>query len=384
MVFRNVLLRGPKRSFLVETVNGFTSGQAKYEDRSCSSVKMYSPDEISSQSLLEQPQSRLRVVDIAGIDQALNKLNRFLGNFDREFKYNQARRSCAVLLHGTHGTGKTLILNKIINSGWGKVYRIESDVKPAEVRTVFADARRSQPSIIIMDDFEDLVSKEDSLSQKITKVIGEELDNLVDICPTNSLSRVLVAAATNDFSRIPMSLRKRGRFKTEIALPIPDATARKSILKSLAPQIPLDVRDDVLNKLGERTHAYTAEDLLSLLDAAYEIAEERSDGVGHEAAEQNYFLEQNDIEKALLIVRPTAMHDITLRPPSVKWDEIGGQESVKKALRNAVERPLLVSFRFSFRKFTHFFTASRSNQASWCICEKRPPLIRSSRLFQNS
>ena len=37
------------------------------------------------------------------------------------------------------------------------------------------------------------------------------------------------------------------------------------------------------------------------------------------------------------------MHDITLKPPSVRWDEIGGQDSVKNALRRAVETPLLVS-----------------------------------------
>jgi AAA family ATPase len=57
----------------------------------------------------------------------------------------------------------------------------------------------------------------------------------------------------------------------------------------------------------------------------------------------DYYISPDDIEQAMLEVRPTAMHDITLQPPKVKWDEIGGQDSVKKALQSAVENSLKVS-----------------------------------------
>ena len=298
----------------------------------------------------EQPNGlrrRLEVVDIAGIDQALKKLNRFLSNFDREFKYTWAQRSCAALLHGGHGTGKTFILNKIAKTGWGKVYKIDQDAKAATIRTVFKDAKLSQPSIIIMDDFESLVSKDDSVSHGITVALGEELDNLIESHSANSLPRILVIAATREPGSIPMSLKKRGRFRTDIALPVPDAAARKRILKSLAPPLRPEFKDEILDKLGDRTHAYTAEDLVSLLDAACEIAEEKAEEVNVDANEEHY-LAQDDIEKALLLVRPTAMHDITLQPPSVRWNQIGGQDNVKKALRRAVETPLLVRLHHPF------------------------------------
>lgn len=343
MRFKDVSLRGPKRTFVVDFVNGKPSGVAKYEENS--SVKISSlvdnPDQPTTNGWSS---ARLEVVDIAGIDEALKKLNRFLSNFDRQFKFTQALRSCAVLLHGGHGTGKTFIMNKIARTGWAKnVIRLENDAKPASIRTIFKNAKLDQPSIILIDELESIVSKEDSVSQSIAKALGEELDNLAQSGSGISLPSVLVVAATLNISSIPISLKKRGRFKTDIMLPIPDPAARKAILKSLSPPLPPDSRDEALNRLGDRTHAYTAEDLVSLLDAAYEIAEQKITEDTGESIDQTYYLSQDDIEQALLVVRPTAMYDVTLKPPSVRWDEIGGQDVVKKALRRAVLTPLLVS-----------------------------------------
>jgi AAA family ATPase len=343
MTFKNLSLRGPKRSFIVNFVNGKPTGLGQYHEASAiqisSKADNFPPAEING----SPPQ--LEVIDIAGIDQALTKLNRFLRKFDREFKFTKAQRSCAVLLHGGHGTGKTFLLDRVIRTGWAKnIIRIEDDARPATIRTAFKKANLDQPSIIVIDELESIVSKDDTLSKSIAKTLGEELDNLTPSPGAKSLPRVLVIAATLDPSSIPMSLKRRGRFQTEIQLPIPDAAARKAILNYLEPQIHPDVRDEMVTKLGDRTHAYTAEDLATLLDAAYDLAEERVPVDEMIASEKNYFLSQEDIEEALLLVRPTAMHDITLQPPRVRWDDIGGQDSLKKALQRAVETPLLVSF----------------------------------------
>ena len=341
MVFKNVSLRGPKRTFATVSVGSF--GQGRFDsDMSLVSISSQSSTIKSGPNGI---QHRLRV-EIAGIDQALKKLNSFLANFDVEFKFTKAHRSCAVLLHGGRGTGKSLLLNKIAETGWGKVFEIDHDAKGTTIRAVFKDAKLSQPSIIFMDDFEELVSKDDSVSRDITKTIGKELDSLIKDHTRNSLPRVLVVAATRDPSSIPMSLKKQGRFKIDVPLPVPDAAARKLILRSLEPQIRPEIKDDALDKLGDRTHAYTPEDLSSLLDAAYEMAEERLKAA-ETGPDKSYYLEQEDIDSAFQVVRPTAMHDITLKPPSIRWNQIGGQDSVKKALRRAVETPLLVSAVFS-------------------------------------
>ena len=341
MTFKNISLRGPKRAFTVGFINGKPTSLGRYDETS--SVTISSPIDNLPSAQTRAPAGGLELVNIAGIDQALKKLNRFLNNFDRQFEFTWAQRSCAVLLHGGHGTGKTLILNKIIATGWGKVIRIESDVKPPTIRTIFKDARLSQPCIIAIEELETIVSKEDTTSQSLARVLGEELDGLAQANNGRYLPLVLVIATTLDAGSIPLSLKKRGRFRTEISLPIPDATARKAILKSLSPPVDSESRDEVLDKLGDRTHAYTAEDLVSLLDTACEIAEDKLNGNASEALEQPCFIRQDDIDQALLLVRPTAMHDITLQPPSVRWEDIGGQDSVKNALRRGVETPLLVS-----------------------------------------
>ncbi|CZT04628.1 hypothetical protein WAI453_007764 [Rhynchosporium graminicola] len=339
MMFKSISPMGVKRDFIIDFVNGKPAGMGKYDPET--SVKLSSRIEVPYQVEVDRPLARLEVVDIAGIDQALKKLNRFLSNFDRQFKFTWAQRSCAVLLHGGHGTGKTYLLNKIINTGWSKnVLRLESDAKLSNIRSTFRDAKLSQPSIIVIDDLESLVSKEDVTSSNMAKAIGEELDVLAQSHSGSSLPRVLVIATSLTSSNIPMSLKKRGRFRTEIPLPIPDVFSRKAILQSLKPPLDPSTSETTLNKLGDRTHAYTAEDLVALLDAACEIAEDKVEMIESENPDA-FYLSQEDIEEALLLVRPTAMHDITLQPPSVRWDEIGGQDSVKNALRRAVETPLL-------------------------------------------
>ena len=337
----SLLLRGVERTFTIELLNGRSTSIAKYSESSVVEIR----NEISEQSLC-----RLEVVDIAGMDQALEKLNKFLSKFDRKFRHT-APKSCAVLLHGGPGTGKTFLLDKIAHTGWGKVYKIKKNMKHATIQTTFQDAKRSQPSLIVIDDLESLISNEDPKTRDISESLGEELDNLLLSQPANTLPRVLVIASTQEAGRIPISLKKRGRFNRQILLPLPDAAARREILKSLDFALPKSLLDETLDKLGDVTHAYSAGDLVLLQDAANEFFEDRAEENKWDGTEEECHLSQDDIEHALLSVRPTAMHDITLQPPKVKWEDIGGQEIVKSELREAVEAPLLVSLYtfFAFR-----------------------------------
>jgi len=287
-------------------------------------------------------------VDIVGIGQALEQLNLFLHNFSQEILFAQAERECAVLLHGSRGTGKTYVMNKVVNSGWAKrVFRIHDYTEAASLPSIFKDAKRNAPSIIALDDLELVFANEDKSGRKFKRILAEELDNLTKEQHQSSLPKVLVIATTLDPNQIPLELKSDGRFETEIALPVPDIAARKAILKSLKPAFHPESYDESLNKLGERTHAYTARDLVKLLKKTHRQAEERILANGPVAAEDEHFLAQADVDKGLHMVRPTAMHDITLQPPPVRWDEIGGQAKVKKTLRHAVETPLRVSIQTS-------------------------------------
>ncbi|XP_042497546.1 calmodulin-interacting protein 111-like [Macadamia integrifolia] len=68
--------------------------------------------------------------------------------------------------------------------------------------------------------------------------------------------------------------------------------------------------------------------LLSSVKMARDIEEEYSLKVAFE-----------DFERAKMKVRPSAMREVLLEVPKVRWDDVGGQIEVKKQLREAVEWP---------------------------------------------
>lgn len=293
-------------------------------------------DEASSQpGTQDRPSPSLRVPNIAGIEQALTKLNEFL----EDFEFNQAepswgKRSYGVILHGAHGTGKSLVLKKISETGWGRVFHVDASTKPSSLRDVFKDAMQSPRGIILIHELDFLVPN-------IGRVLCEEMDRITDAdTPGNGSSpNIVIVAEAFKLSEIPSSLRKRGRLNTEILIPVPDVYARRRILRSLVPAQSPDSLLTLLDRIGERTHAYTGEDLALLLDKACEIGRRRLRGKSESLDTKNN-LTKEDIDEALLAIRPSAMHDITLQPPKVHWHEIGGQHAIKKALRRAVETPL--------------------------------------------
>jgi AAA family ATPase len=340
-----VSLKGPKRSFIVEsfTNDGKTVPCTMVRFGGCTSVKIAGEENSVMPDIPDGPRPVLQIPNVAGIERALIKLNEFLADFDDEQTTEPAwgQRSCGVLLHGAHGTGKSLILKKISDTGWGKVFNISTPTKSTDVQHVFKNARQAQPSVIIIDDIDAIVSKENSSSSDIFRVLGEEMDSLTIDNPGDA-PKIVVVAATSVPNEVSRSLRKRGRFTTEILLPLPGVDARKRILRALAPSASTDDQLALLDRLGDRTHAYTAEDLGLLLDESCRVARRRCRVARFEGAEASQSLLQEDIDQALLSVRPSAMHDVTLQPPKVRWDDIGGQDNIKKALRRAVEIPFLV------------------------------------------
>ena len=47
-----------------------------------------------------------------------------------------------------------------------------------------------------------------------------------------------------------------------------------------------------------------------------------------------------DFDNAIREITPSAMREVYLEPPDVKWDDIGGLDNVKRELQEAVEWPM--------------------------------------------
>lgn len=103
--------------------------------------------------------------------------------------------------------------------------------------------------------------------------------------------------------------------------------------------LPPDSREEVLAKLAERTHAYNGNDLDRLAGEASVVWCRRLDDLedaGSLVTAEDQYLSAEDIRHALGKIGPSAMHDVNLKPPPVHWDDIGGQEEVKKSLQEAI------------------------------------------------
>ncbi|KAK3294898.1 P-loop containing nucleoside triphosphate hydrolase protein [Chaetomium fimeti] len=357
LLFKNLFARGPERSFLVASVNGRNTGNARYQDRK-TAIKVATTAPTNSNQPDQASARKLGVTGIRGLDPQIRQLNNILGCFDANIPFRKKPSYRGIVIHGGHGTGKTMLLNNIAGTGWGTVFRIQYKDKLAEIQEVFQKARLQQPSIVLIDQLERLIDKDRSNRAAVILALCEALDTLaVDAATKGELPKVVVIATCLDYTTdIPDDLKEPRRLTSEIYLALPDVQGRREILAALDLDVAPDQEQDLLRDLSERTHAYNGKDLSRLVDEADLIARVRHCQISQpddsnsptpasddtepqtETAPQPepvYHLPA-DYHEALRLVRPSAMHDINLKPPPIRWDDIGGQENVKLSLRRAV------------------------------------------------
>lgn len=341
MVFEGVNINKLRRTFKVVSVNSHTNNVAKFSISSSTIRILAEGDDSAAADEAEAfTGGELAVTGVPGLASQISTINRFLKGFTRQFWVKDERESCAFVIHGGHGTGKTFILQKIADTRWGRPFWIKPADKLAAIRETFKQAHTLQPSVILIDGLEDLISKDRSNRDSVIDVIGEELDALsAEARARNALPQVIVIATCLDYmTDVPAKLQKRSRFRENIALPIPRASERLEILNFFDPPVhPADKRA-CLDSVAQKTHAYNGDDLANLVLNAKKILGNRLDEEGLDpctAGEQ--FLSKDDMEQALRITRPTAMHDINLKPPTIHWQDVGGQESLKKVLNRMIK-----------------------------------------------
>jgi AAA family ATPase len=148
-----------------------------------------------------------------------------------------------------------------------------------------------------------------------------------------------VATCLDYLTDIPLELQKPGRFMKNIAIPTPDASARREIIRSFAPAFAPEHVDKYIADLADCTHAYTGQDLSKVIGLMSEACDQRTGNLT-----EPEFVSWQDVQRALEDVQPTAMHDINLKPPTVRWTDIGGYEHVKIALQQAIRPPMVSDY----------------------------------------
>ncbi|HDD39721.1 MAG TPA: AAA family ATPase [Nitrososphaeria archaeon] len=257
-----------------------------------------------------------------------------------------------VILWGPPGCGKTLIAKAIANETGAHFISINGPEimskfygeSEARLREIFKEAEENAPSIIFIDELDAIAPKRSEVTGEVERRVVSQLLALMDGLKTRG--QVIVIGATNRIDAIDPALRRPGRFDREIRIGVPDRNGRKEIFQIHTRRMPL--ADDVdLDELANITHGFTGADIAALCREAAMSALRRflpkidleKDVIPTEVLEQ-LKVTREDFTNAMKLVQPSALREVVLEIPNVRWEDVGDLERVKQELKEAVEWPL--------------------------------------------
>jgi transitional endoplasmic reticulum ATPase len=257
-----------------------------------------------------------------------------------------------VLLHGPPGTGKTLLARAVANESAAKFFHIAGPEimgsaygeSERRLRELFEQAAQSAPSIIFIDEIDSIAPKRGQVTGEAEKRLVAQLLTLLDgIEPRQN---TVVIAATNRPEALDEALRRPGRLDREIVVGVPDQPGRREILGIHTRGMPL-APDVDLDDLARRTFGFVGADIAALTREAALEAVRRimpklnlAEAIIPTEVLDALSVEDHDFENALKRVQPSAMREVMVEAPTVRWDDVGGLDKARDLLREGVELPL--------------------------------------------
>ncbi len=257
-----------------------------------------------------------------------------------------------VLLYGTPGTGKTLLAKAVANESNAHFISISGPEimskfygeSEARLREIFKEARDKSPTIVFIDEIDSIAPKREEVTGEVERRVVSQMLALMD--GLEARGKVIVIAATNRPNAIDPALRRPGRFDREIEIKVPTKKGRSEILQIHTRHMPLTEEVD-LDKLSSVTHGFVGADLEGLCkEAAMKTLRRVLPELKLEEDKLTpEFLNKlqvtnDDFQNALRDIMPSAMREVYIETPDVRWSDIGGLDAVKKELQEAVEWPM--------------------------------------------
>ncbi len=257
-----------------------------------------------------------------------------------------------VLLHGPPGTGKTRLARAVANESDAQFFLINGPEimgsaygeSEQRLREIFEEATKSAPSIVFIDEIDSIAPKRGQVSGEAEKRLVAQLLTLMD--GLEARANLVIIAATNRPEAIDEALRRPGRFDREIVVGVPDKRGRREILGIHTRGMPLGDKVD-LNELARTTFGFVGADLAALTrEAAIEAVrrimprlnlEERT--IPAEVLD-TLSVTREDFLEALKRVQPSAMREVMVQAPTVRWEDVGGLDTAQMKLKEGVELPL--------------------------------------------
>jgi transitional endoplasmic reticulum ATPase len=293
--------------------------------------------------------------DIGGLGDAVARVREMIElplRHPELFKRLGVEAPKGVLLHGPPGTGKTLLAKAVANETNSNFFTIggpeimskyhgESEER---LRNVFQEAEKNAPSIIFIDEIDSIAPKREEVTGEVERRIVAQLLSLMD--GMKSRGKVVVIAATNRVDAIDPALRRPGRFDREIEIGVPNRDGRLEVLQIHTRGMPLD-KDVDLQKLADISHGFVGADLQALAKEAAIRALRRvlpdinlsSESIPIDTL-RKIIVRMQDFMDVIKETEPSAMREVFVEVPDIKWEDIGGLSPIKQELQEAVEWPL--------------------------------------------
>jgi cell division protease FtsH len=190
-----------------------------------------------------------RFADVAGVDEAVEELAELVDFFHEPARFHLlgAKMPSGVMLHGSPGTGKTLLAKALAGEAGVPFYAVSGSdfvekfvgVGASRVRELFARARANERGAVIFIDEIDAVGRARSSGEGNGEREQTLNQILVELDGFSTTDRVICIAATNRLDVLDPALLRPGRFGRHIAVPLPSADGRESILRVHASGKPL-------------------------------------------------------------------------------------------------------------------------------------------------
>lgn len=293
---------------------------------------------------ISQSKTRSKLDQIGGMTDLITQLedcmNIALGNTVATSSFYVPR---SVLLSGQSGSGKTLLCDAVIEKSEALVLRITASEifskyfgeSESKLVAYFEKAYKyyPNPSIIVIEEVSSICPKEtkEESSKRLQMAFLNILD---DIHARKNASRLFLVATTSSIDNVNLAVRRYGRLDVEIEIPVPDPIAREQILLKQLERVKHTLNENDVKNIANNSHGFIASDLTNLVAKAAMHAA-RKNPIGEPS------IDLNDIQFAYCQVVPSAMKEVVIKCPNVKWSDIGGQDELKLQLKQAIEWPLL-------------------------------------------
>lgn len=306
-------------------------------------------DETTNEHTPSQP-SKMSL--IGGLDATIKELRDAINiafGYTKILPGFQVARS--VLVYGHPGCGKSLLCDALAEDSDALVIRINASEifskyfgeTEANLLNQFDKAFKNypNPTVVIIEEIINICAKE--AKEDSAKRIHSAFLNVLDSVHTRKDGgRLFVIATTNSIENISPAARRYGRLDFEIEIPVPDPVAREQILDCHLSRIKHNLQREDVKSIAENCHGFIGADLSSLVAKAamHAVNEHKNTSAVVDTSSPDPLLQLSDIKFAYAHVTPSAMKEVLVKCPNVKWTDIGGQQDLKLQLKQAIEWPL--------------------------------------------